>query len=647
MKNFLMKLFSIFRNLKYQYWLPIFVVAGIFLFFSINAEAKLINIGSTSDSVYIEGNLGIGTTTPNTTLHIASGGIRFPDGTYMTSANVGSASSLSNATDVIINADSDSNGSGALRFQTKGLDKLYIDNAGNVGIGLTAPIGILHTKSITATPAAIFEGNVGIGTTAPAVPLSFGSSYNIPKIFLYDDLTYISGIGSYSPDTLRIFGDSLNKKITFGSQTRAGVFSETMRIDSGNVGIGTTNPLGVLHVKSITATPVAIFEGNVGIGTSTPLYSLEVVGAGKFSQPLVVGTPVNPSDATTKLYVDNTISGASSTVGYWTPYGTNLANANTGNVGIGTTAPLGTLHVKSITATPAGIFEGNVGVGTLSPSATLHINTASGNTIQTISSTGATNAFTRYVRTGTNGWAIGRNNTNNVFQISYAATDAPVFGANDFLTILSGGNVGVGTTNPLGTLHAKSITATPASIFEGRVGVGTTTPAYDLDVAGTGQFTQPLVVGTPTASNHATTKLYVDSIVGGGGWSLSGTDIYNANSGNVGIGTTNPLAKFHLVGGMIMGRTAVSDANYVALSSDYIIAYTSLSVTRTVTLPTAICNTGRVITIADESGAASVSKMITIDPEGSATIIGQPTFSIAGAYNSVMLYCNGTNWFLN
>lgn len=47
----------------------------------------------------------------------------------------------------------------------------------------------------------------------------------------------------------------------------------------------------------------------------------------------------------------------------------------------------------------------------------------------------------------------------------------------------------------------------------GNVGIGTSTPVYKLDVAGTGQFTQPVLVGTPTVSGHAATKNYVDSAI--------------------------------------------------------------------------------------------------------------------------------------
>lgn len=49
----------------------------------------------------------------------------------------------------------------------------------------------------------------------------------------------------------------------------------------------------------------------------------------------------------------------------------------------------------------------------------------------------------------------------------------------------------------------------------------------------------------PSANADLTNKLYVDSAVAsaGGQWTTSGTNIYSNNSGNVGIGTTAPVAK--------------------------------------------------------------------------------------------------------
>jgi len=84
------------------------------------------------------GQVGIGTTNPGQmltvvgTIESTSGGFKFPDGTTMTSAGSGSASSLSNNVDAIITADSDANASGKVVLKTGVSDRLTIVNGGNV-----------------------------------------------------------------------------------------------------------------------------------------------------------------------------------------------------------------------------------------------------------------------------------------------------------------------------------------------------------------------------------------------------------------------------------------------------------------------------------------------------------------------------------
>jgi hypothetical protein len=95
-------------------------------------------------------------------------------------------------------------------------------------------------------------------------------------------------------------------------------------------------------------------------------------------------------------------------------------------------------------------------------------------------------------------------------------------------------------------------------------------------------------------------------------------------------------------GGIINKRTAVSNVNYTALTSDYIIAYTSLTANRTVTLPTALCASGRTFIIVNETSSAY---SVIIDPEGATTIAGQSTISLS-SNNATPAYCNGTNWFI-
>ena len=124
------------------------------------------NGGSANFVVANSGNVGIGTPNPANPLEVngviksLSGGFTFPDGTQMLPAN-GAVFDNSSSTDVILAADTDANGSGVISLTTRGLERMRIENAGNVGIAMTAPTvklgvsgGILATSSITA------QGNI-------------------------------------------------------------------------------------------------------------------------------------------------------------------------------------------------------------------------------------------------------------------------------------------------------------------------------------------------------------------------------------------------------------------------------------------------------------------------------------------------------
>ena len=100
------------------------------------------------------------------------------------------------------------------------------------------------------------------------------------------------------------------------------------------------------------------------------------------------------------------------------------------------------------------------------------------------------------------------------------------------------------------------------------------------------------------------------------------------------------------LGGIRLARTQVADSDYTALITDSLIAYSSISAARVVTLPAAAAaGAGFVLIVKDESGSASGANTITVDGDGAETIDGAADAEIDSAYGSIRLYSNGSQWF--
>lgn len=92
--------------------------------------------------------------------------------------------------------------------------------------------------------------------------------------------------------------------------------------------------------------------------------------------------------------------------------------------------------------------------------------------------------------------------------------------------------------------------------------------------------------------------------------------------------------------GDIIHRTSVSDADYIIQESDELIAYTSLTTNRTVTLPFPESMINRVLIIKDESGVAGANAIIV---EG--LIDGGMNNAIDSDYGFIEIYSSGSAWF--
>jgi hypothetical protein len=193
--------------------------------------------------------------------------------------------------------------------------------------------------------------------------------------------------------------------------------------------------------------------------------------------------------------------------------------------------------------------SGNVGIGTSSPGQKIHIYGSSGSQRVRVESAGTTSSDQASLQlvAGNKSW------------ISWVSGDS------DQLRFFSS------------SLNSNVMTLTSA----GNVGIGTTSPGYKLDIAGALRL-QPS--SAPTGANgviyYDSTEnkfkcyqngAWVDCIGAGGGggyWAASGANIYNTNTGNVGIGTTAPNAKLEVLSTGTQTRLSYSGSVYANLYVD-------------------------------------------------------------------------------
>ena len=232
-----------------------------------------------------------------------------------------------------------------------------------------------------------------------------------------------------------------------------------------------------------------------------------------------------------------------STSSAWSDVGDHMHTVQ--SVAIGkTTAPTAPLDVAG-----AGVFSGNItttgniGVNKTSPTADVHVvGYQYINDAPTITNSfdHTTAPLTLTNSTVTSTTAV--NDPSPVLHLTREGTSSQSYGARATMDLCRWENNGTNSRSRLDFQLAEGTYANTHVMSlrsDGRVGIGVTSPAYKLDVDGdinlsTGSTLR--INGTPAVFSN---------------WTVSGSNIYRP-SGNVGIGTTSPQEKFHLYGSPII-----------------------------------------------------------------------------------------------
>jgi len=526
---------------------PDSVVAGDFDIRQSNAQAGSPFTAGTS-RFYIDnlGKVGIGTTSPASTLHVVSTS-NIPAVVESNNTTGSSLSLLATGTsgrrwEIYSLASGASQGAGKflIRDSTGSADRLTIDTSGNVGIGTTSPPSLLAN---TATNRLSSTDSSGVNLASGLTWAVAGSGY------------------------------ILNLNNTLTGTARNGLLVHTA---------ASTSDAYALSVESNNTSRLVVrADGNVGIGTASPEVKLAVGGAG----------------SAIRLGVDSYFKSSSSNPDNGSPYplqiGTTSDSIDNRYVQFGgwTSANAATFDAKMVLNT----YTGNVGIGTTTPGARLYVKGSAGAyanaTIE--SAAGAGNGFGAVLNLLNTNGALGQfrmsdtgtvtsySAEENYLSLSTTAGYGMKFNTNatdnNGIRILSDGKVGVGTTGPdrkLDILDATNpqlrLTHTDGTVYtdfqtDASSNLTVTTASGQINLVSniaSGNTTSAAFNLTATSDLAPTDEMLQ---IGDG----AATFVTILGRGNVGLGTATPSASLAIAPAAIFGASGLTNGWFQVSSGTY------------------------------------------------------------------------------
>jgi hypothetical protein len=362
---------------------------------------------------------------------------------YKNSSNVVTllASTAGSSGDVVGPASATDNALARFDLTTGKLIQNSVGILSDAGV-LTGLTGLTSSGSITLS--SLTSGRVPYASTGGLLVDSANMTFNGTSLTLASDTTV---------PTLSVLGNSATPNLRLGSQGNTSVYWQIGRENAST---------GDFIFSTQTAERVRFTDaGRVGIGTSSPTAGkFQVSGTASSVGIAITGTAAS---ADTGLYVStDAITGSYKPINVYT-------SATTG-----------------ITA----VFENLANVSTSDSTVSLAVASGSAGDAKVLFTVG-----------GVGGWATGLDNSDSdKFKLSFGST----LGTNDYVTVDTSGNVGIGTTSPTSGLQtagssSKSAFKTPNIAEVDTISATAATGTINYDVT-----TQSVLYYTSNASGNWT-----------------------------------------------------------------------------------------------------------------------------------------------